>query len=636
MIESPKAGRSFDRVRLLFLGLSIAALVACATGATLHYSKRAWGNAAHPAGWLLSMFFLVLAFSPAPRRILASLRTSLSARTGFFVFSILFFTGSHLWHFSTAPWNGNGLFDESGWDLWFLKSYVIGHPFQPAWFHSPISRETLFHYYLVPFFKVFGYNILAYETGLFVIWCTTFFFTLRLVHLLFNSYLVTSLTGLVFNFLPFAYIYTFAGYRYPMATALCSMSLYYLYRGFKAASRLDLALGGITAGLCLASSISGKQYLAVLIVSAVLHPLFKRGHRRWDLDWRSITIVAYGWLAAAVPILCYIVFNREAYTLYESDFLHTFWQAVRGHPAPNDLSFYFKRLWDCFFHVPGNRFFIPDFLPIPLPYYFFLVPGLVLALWQKRFEVALLATVPVVGALIATAFENRLLLAIPFWMVLIAFSLSALRSLRLRKSFKLPLWGVAVAVLIVGLYPSIVYIKGKATSPFAIHHYAQQQVAVSRFLRLVVAGKTLSDPPRLERNEFNRARGAKPNFDSFVCQEEAYSIIHLFLHDYDDARILSFCDDVPAGLISAGDIWKANRNALARYIPNGKDLKLVWEAVPKTDMVLRLFEPLRGLAATQTISYSFGDQRKRFYVWTINAANVPTFQERLRALPGSL
>jgi hypothetical protein len=34
-------------------------------------------------------------------------------------------------------------------DLLYLKSYVIGHPFQPAWFHLYpllISRETLFHY----------------------------------------------------------------------------------------------------------------------------------------------------------------------------------------------------------------------------------------------------------------------------------------------------------------------------------------------------------------------------------------------------------------------------------------------------------------------------------------------------------
>jgi hypothetical protein len=624
------------RLRLIFLGLSAVSIATCAVGASLHYTKRAWGNPAHPVGWLLGLLFLLLAFSPRPRHIAASLRASLSARAGFFVFWILFFTATHLWHFSRTPWNGNGLFDESGWDLWFLKSYVIGQPFQPAWFHSPISRETLFHYYLLPFFNLFGYNILAYQAGLFVIWGATFLFTLLLVDLLFGSYVVTTLTALAFNFLPFAFIYTFAGYRYPLATALCIASVYFLHRGFKRGSSFALVLGGLTAGLCLASSISGKQYFAVLLFCAVLYPLVNRGPARWNFKWTGIAIVAYGWLVAATPILCYIAFNREAYTLYENNFVHSFLQAVRGHPEPNDLNYYFSRLWDCFFHVPGNRFFIPDFLPIPLPYYLFLVPGIGLALWQKRFEIALLGTVPVAGALIATAYENRLLLAIPFWIILMAFSFSALVRLRLRAGFKFAVSAIAAFGLAAGLVPSIRYIKGKMRNPFTIHHYAQQQVAVSRFLRHVVAGKKPFNPPRLERDEFNRVTGGEPAYDTLICQMEAYSIIHLFLHDYDDARILSFSTGLPFNVMSEREIWSANKLALASYVPRGKDLKLVWETHPKLNRILRLFQSARDLAVEESISYSFGGQERTFYVLNIRADNVRAFQERVRAFPASL
>ena len=145
--------------------------------------------------------------------------------------------------------------------LGYLKSYVICHVYQPAWFHPPISRETLFHYYVWGFLKLFGFNILSYEAALFVIWLTIFVFTLLLVDLFFESYLVTSVAALILNFLPFAFIYTFAGYRYPMATALAVVSLYFLHLGFRSTSRFYLSLGGIAAGLCLASSISGKQYL---------------------------------------------------------------------------------------------------------------------------------------------------------------------------------------------------------------------------------------------------------------------------------------------------------------------------------------------------------------------------------------
>src|SRR5207249_2581457 len=79
----------------------------------------------------------------------------------------------------------------------------------------------------------FGFNILAYQVALFIIWLTTFLFTLLLVDLFFDSYGVTSIAALILNFLPFAFIYTFAGYRYPMATAFAVVSLYFLHLGFK-------------------------------------------------------------------------------------------------------------------------------------------------------------------------------------------------------------------------------------------------------------------------------------------------------------------------------------------------------------------------------------------------------------------
>ena len=142
--------------------------------------------------------------------------------------------------------------------------------YQPAWFHAPISRETLFHYYVLGFLRLFGFNILSYGAALFCIWLATFVFTLLLVHLFFESYIVTSITALIFSFLPFAFIYTFAGYRYPLAVALAVASLYFLHLGFRLTSSLFLSLGGIAAGLCLASSISGKQYLLALVIAGPL------------------------------------------------------------------------------------------------------------------------------------------------------------------------------------------------------------------------------------------------------------------------------------------------------------------------------------------------------------------------------
>ena len=493
-------------------------------------------------------------------------------KTAFFLFWVLFFVVSHLWNFRTAPWNGNALFDESGWDLWYLKNFVIGHPYQPAWFHFPISRETLFHYYVWGFLKLFGFNILSYQAALFVIWLTIFVFTLLLVDLFFESYLVTSVTALILNFLPFAFIYTFAGYRYPMATALAVVSLYFLHLGFRTASRFYLSLGGIAAGLCLASSISGKQYLLALVdcCAAVCCFLLEALKRRSYMEFARRGRL---WLSWRLPRrFCFIscLIAKPTLTTNPAFF------AISGSPA---ISVRFRVVFNLtssnvglvFSRCRPSAFLFQIRLPIPLPYYWLLVPGLVLALWQKRFEIPLLATIPVVGAFIAKCIENRLLMPIPFWVILMSFTAAGILKLRRWPGVQIVLGVVAALILLDGLVPSVRYIYGKTKSPFSIHHYAQQEVAVSRFLKHVVAGEEHPGPPHLERNEFNRIHGlpgSRLTTRSSV-QNDAYSIIHLFLHDYDDDKILSFCSGLPFfWVMTEQDVWNANKRAILTYAPS--------------------------------------------------------------------
>jgi hypothetical protein len=626
--------------RIVPLGLSIISLVLCAWAGAAHYRKLAWGDPWQPIGWLLSMFFLLCAFLPEPRGLATGFRSLIKPKTAFFLFWILFFVVSHLWNFRTAPWNGDSLFDESANDLGYLKSNIIGHPYQAAWFHGIISRETLFHYYVWGFLKLFGFNILSYEAALFVIWLTAFVFTLLLVDLFFGSYIVTSVTALVFNFLTFAFIYTFVGYRYPMTVALAVVSLYFLHVGFRNGSPFCLSLGGVAAGLCLASSIPGKQYVLALVIAAPLYAVFYWRSLKQTVAWSSLALVLYGFLAAAATILLYIAFNRGSYTYYEGTYLHQFWNAVRGTPAPNDMRYYVTGLWKCFFAAQfWPRLLFPDFLPIPLPYYWLLLPGFVLAVWQKRFEVVLLATLPVVGVFVSggPAVEQRLLLAIPFWIILISFTLAGLLKLRPWPGVQIVVGVLVGLILLKGLGPSIRYIYSKTKSPFAIYHYAQHQVAVSRFLKHVVAGQEHPGPPRLERDEFNRIKGiADPPYDTFICQNDAYSIIHLFLHDYDDDKILAFCSDLPFGAVmTEQDVWNANKKAITNYVPSTKDLKLIWERDSKTERIIRMFQPLRDLGTEESISYSFAGRVRIFYVLNITNKNIRQFQERVRSLPNT-
>ena len=623
--------------RIVLLALSVISLVICVVGATAHYRKASWGDPWQPIGWLLSMLFLLAAFTASPRELAGRFKSLANPKAAFFLFWIVFFVVSHLWNFRTAPWNGNALFDESGWDLWYLKTYVIGHAYQPAWFHAPISRETLFHYYVWGFLRLFGFNILSYQAAIFVIWFTTFLFTLLLVDLFFRSYIVTSVTALVFNFLPFAFIYTFAGYRYPMAVALAVVSLYFLHVGFRNGSPFCLSLGGIAAGLCLASSISGKQYLLALVVAAPLYGLCYWRRLKQIGTWTSLALVVYGFLAAATPILLYIVFNRENYTYYESSFVRDFWHAMQSAPFPIGIRPFIEQLRSCFFSIPALRFFIPDTLPIPLPYYWLLVPGFVLAVWQKRFDIPLLAVIPVIGAFVARAIENRLLLPIPFWVILMSFTCAGILKLKRWLGVQIVLGVLAALILLDGLVPSVRYIYAKSKDPFSIRYYAQHEVAVSRFLRHVVAGEEHPAPPHLEHNEFNRIEGIPDAaYDTFVCQDDAYSIIHLFFRDYDDDKILSFCGGYPFFFVmTEQDVWNANKKAVSTYVPGNKHLKLIWERQPKTERIIRMFQSLRDLGTEDSISFSFGGRNRTFYVLNIPGENLAQFQQRVSAFPAT-
>ena len=212
------------------------------------------------------------------------------------------------------------------------------------------------------------------------------------------------------------------------------------------------------------------------------------------------------------------------------------------------------------------------------------------------------------------------------------------RPVKLQLAFKIPLWGVSAFILIWGFVPSVQYIYNKTKNPFSIRHYAQEEVAVSRFLKNVVAGKKPPNPPRLERDEFNRIKGIPAaSYDTLICQREAYSIIHLFLHDYDDAKILSFSSGLPFFFVmTERDVWNANKNAIATYVPSAKDLKLIWERDPKTERIIRMFQPFRDLGTEESMSFSFAGKERRFYVLNIGSKNVPEFQQHVRTLPGSL
>ncbi|MGC2627378.1 MAG: NHL repeat-containing protein, partial [Candidatus Udaeobacter sp.] len=125
-------------------------------------------------------------------------------------------------------------------------------------------------------------------------------------------------------------------------------------------------------------------------------------------------------------------------------------------------------------------------------------------------------------------------------------------------------------------------------------------------------------------------------YDTFVCQDDAYSIIHLFLRDYDDDKILSFCGGYPFFFVmTEQDVWNANKKAISTYVPTNKYLKLIWEQDPKTQRIIRMFQSLRDLGTEDSLSFSFRGRVRTFYVLNIPTENIPQFQQRVSAFPAT-
>ena len=192
-------------------------------------------------------------------------------------------------------------------------------------------------------------------------------------------------------------------------------------------------------------------------------------------------------------------------------------------------------------------------------------------------------------------------------------------------------------MLVLGLVPAIQYIYTHAKDPSSISWFKQQEAAVARFLKAIVAGKTPPSVPRLEHDEFNRVQGIPdPPYETLICASEANVVLHLFLHDYDNEKILSFCGGHPMIVMTGQDIWSHNKKAIANYVPNGKDLKLIWESGPTAEKIIEILRPLATSRLRSPCRFRLAARLRTFYVLNVGSNNILQFQERVRTLPDSV
>jgi hypothetical protein len=628
-----------DNLRRTFFGLFAVSAIGCAIATILHFNHKYPGNPFLWAPWVLSIIFLLATYFPESRELkpwASSLWSQDKRFLPVFAGLAIVFVVCHVWNFKTAPWNQNGLFDDAAWDIYFAKNHVFTHePFQAA-YSDGIAREAMFHYYITFFFLPFGYNLLTFNVSLLILGTITFLFTALLIHRLFNNYLVTIVSALVFNFLPLQFIQTFIGHRYAMAAPLIMSSLYFLATGFTDRSPFRIALSAVLAALCVESAIMGKQFVMCLGVAMILYAItdYKRSVTKEKIGY--VVIFVLGLAATLVPLIVFAYYNSIVYFGHESDLTAQFVQAYKNQ-ASGAFKSYVDGLTEIFFaSFSGRRLAMQNFVIIPFYYYAFLIPGLVIALIRKRFEFVLMAIVPVVGAFVSSAYDFRVLHAAPFWIILMAFAFHALTRLQTlpvvrRYALHVGILVVAGFVLFAGLLPSIRFLYSKSKDPYSIHLLGQHEVAVARFLRDIIAG--VSDPSMRRRpNEFKKLPGLpEPANDAFVCDELGYAVTHLFLQEYNDRQIMSFCDQLPMLDLSEVNVFAHNKRVLSDY-KGSKGVMLIWESTPKAARTIEAFKKLRHLGSDKTLVAQHAGRSYSFYILTIPKENLDRFKQELASL----
>jgi hypothetical protein len=623
-------------VRPSLLALALGLFVLTVVSSALHYTGHFPGNHVSWISWVVAVAAFGGAFvGPNTSSLTFSRRSIFQSEVAVAVFTLVLFLPTHLWNFDVAPWNVYGLFDDAAWDIYFARNHAFEGPFQPAFFDTVgyISREVVFHHYVTAFFRLFGYNLLVFNVALLVLGFVTVLFTSLIVHRLFRNPAVTALAAVILNFFPLHYLHIFVGHRYAIAAPLMVVSLYFLYSGFQQRSGLRLTMSALFAALCLGSAVMGKQFILGLVLAAVLVPVLDRA--RWrSAEFRSMSVIwTTAFVISAAPLLVYIAFNSDGYFGHEGALLGEF-MGKFGEQGVEGVRPYFEQLWALF--LDGDTFarlWLHDSVLIPLAYYPLLLGGLVIALTQRRFEIAFLAAIPIGSALVSGAFDFRVLLAAPVWVIAIGFYLdSALRrggrppDRRLGVvSRSIPV--IALGLVLLGVVPSAQYLWDVSTDTHHQYLFEHRDVAVARLVQDIVAG---SEHPTIEMKPDEFRRGADPDslaYDTFVCPGTAYAVMHAYLQGFDDRRILAFCDQGNESLLSPPDVIRVNVAALSAYQPTGKPIMLIWEEHPNAEAAIAMFRRYEHLAVPQSIAGSVETKDYSLFILSIPGDRVAEFQK---------
>lgn len=498
--------------------------------------------------------------------------------------SILYFV-SHLWNFNTAPWNANGLFDDAAWDIYFVQDFAQSNSsllIMKDIIVGGIARELVFHQYISLWFQLFGYNLLIFNIALIFLGYITVLFTSLLAFRIFRSYTYASITAVLVNFFPLHFTQVFMGHRYAICAPLMMISLYFLYYGYQKKSVLRVSVGGVFAALCLQSAIMGKQYIYALVGFLILFILFNLKRKSKIKENAPLIFSAsVAFIIAAIPLVAFILTNKDMYMMRESSLIGEFFTRVKSDgikPLIDNIKICNETLFAKFTY---QRQFMNGYPVIPYLFIPFILLGIVVSFIKKHYYILLMILIPLTGNLVTTCYDFRLLISAPFYILTMVFALSWLGSMITAKKLQYLAIFCVTALLVIS---PVNYINTLSKDPNGQYLLPHTSVAASRFIQDIAAGET-SPKFTMKFDEFDRiSNNAK--YDTLAATRNSYAHVNTFLHNFDRRKIMSLLDNFPYINKDPKALMVFFKNAIAGYTPSDRDLMIVIEKGEEVNGIL--------------------------------------------------
>ena len=607
--------------------------------------------------WITSMVFLYLSIK-GKTKLMAPPRETLLLVGGI---TLVYFV-THFWNYNTAPWNNFGLFDDAAWDIYFSKIYCFSERSFQIIFSDfnigRISRELFFHYYITVFFKLFGYNLFVFNISLVVLGYVTVLFTGLIALRLFKSHAMGALAALILNFYPLHYTQVFMGHRYAICAPLMVVSLYFLIKAYQDDSPSDAVVGGVFAAFCVESAIMGKHYVYGLVAVAFVYALlnFKKLVQlrpaflikdKQKLVLAAISVVAF--LFALSPLITYLLKNYNYYMIRENVLTEEFFRRLRAEglaPLRENLGY----LSDVLFKDKTyNRQFSADYPAMPYPYLVFVVPGMVVAFLRKHYIVPIMIGIPLVGNLVTIAYDFRILISSPFFILTIVYSINSVYSFAKARTndakkqqptapvtdspptrseltgyFAYLVTVICGIIMFIGFWPTVKYTYDISTKPNHIYLLDHSAMAASRMIQDVAAGKRPS--PNMKHDELNPRNPADQSYDVMAATRFAYALAHLYMQNYDSYKVLSMLNNFPYRGSSKEYVKERFRNEVAGYEYKGMGLRIAVERGPEVDLLIDwLIES--GMGSYETLTATIDEYDVSVFIFTVERDNVEKFKE---------